>query len=533
MALAALTEEAAVNLSATVEEEPTSYEEAINSPEGVEWRRAMEEEMSSLHVNGTWTLEKPPHGTKLLPVKWVYKKKRGADGQVLRYKGRLVVKGFAQRKGIDYNEVFAPVAKYSTMRALLAKAAAEGLHLHQLDVKTAFLNGDLEEDIWMQQPPGFSGGEGLACHLKKSLYGLKQAPRAWNSCLLKELEALGYRAVDADACLFVKETEKDTVWLLVYVDDILLAAKHLATIVAEKAALAGVFDIHDMGKVCRHLGMDITRDLEAGTLTLSQKRMAVEVVAKYGLSDANGRVLPLQTSTKLEPAKPGEPLLDTSKYAYAEAIGSLMYLVVCTRPDLAQAVGALARHVNKPTWQHWLCLKGVLRYLAGTLDLGITYSKSKPVLEAYCDADYAGDVDSRKSTSGFVFLMHGGAMSWGSHLQTVVAASTTEAEFIAAASATKEALWLHSLLKALGRPVATIDIKCDNQGAIKVMKHPIASKRTKHIDVAYKFACFYVRRGDVAFQYCATAVMVADIMTKPLPQAKFEFCRSNMGMRHI
>ncbi len=184
----------------------------------------MEEEMTSLYANNTWELKKPPPGTKLLPVMWIYKLKLGAKGKVERHKARLVVKGCAQREGIDYNEVYAPVAKHTTMRALLAKAVAEGLHVHQLDVKTAFLNGDLEEDIWMQQPPGFSVDGGLACHLKKSLYGLKQAPRAWNKRLTEELESQGFVVSDADPCLFIRHLKDDTLFLLVWVDDILLVA---------------------------------------------------------------------------------------------------------------------------------------------------------------------------------------------------------------------------------------------------------------------------------------------------------------------
>ena len=214
--------------------------------------------------------------------------------------------GCAQREGIDYNEVYAPVAKHTTMRALLAKAVAEGLHVHQLDVKTAFLNGDLEEDIWMQQPPGFSVDGGLACHLKKSLYGLKQAPRAWNKRLTEELESQGFVVSDADPCLFIRHLKDDTLFLLVWVDDILLVAGNEKNILSIKDNLSKEFALHDLGPVKRHLGMEVHRDWDSCTLTLSQKHLTSELVAKFGLEDAKGRDIPLSPAVKLTTARSEE-----------------------------------------------------------------------------------------------------------------------------------------------------------------------------------------------------------------------------------
>ena len=226
-------------------------------------------------------------------------------------------------------------------------------------------------------------------------------------------------------------------------------------------------------------------------------------------------------------------MLDTTSYSYAEVVGSLLYLSVCTRPDIAQAVGAQARHVSKPTMRHWLALKGVLRYLAGTQDYGLVFTGSKSSLEVYCDADYAGDPDTRRSTTGYVFIMYGGVVSWSSRLQPSVALSTAEAEYMAAATATKEALWLRILLKDQECQDETVNIKCDNQGAIQLGKNPIASQRSKHIDVRYHFVREHVQSGDVIFKYCATQEMVADILTKPLPRAKFVFCREKMGVMKL
>ena len=236
---------------------------------------------------------------------------------------------------------------------------------------------------------------------------------------------------------------------------------------------------------------------------------------------------PLSTSTKL--TKEGEPL-DQETYGYSSIIGSLMYLSVCTRPDISQAVGVLARYMAQPTTMHWQAAKGVLRYLAGTADYGITFGGTKTGLEAYTDADYAGDIDTRRSTTGYVYILNGGAISWSSRLQQTVAASTTEAEYMASAFAIKEGLWLRKLFNDLKLGINVIDINADNQSAIKLLKNPVFSMRSKHIDVIYHFARERVNRGEVRFSYVRTESMVADALTKPLPASKFQYCRNAMGV---
>lgn len=241
--------------------------------------------------------------------------------------------------------------------------------------------------------------------------------------------------------------------------------------------------------------------------------------------------MPLSVGTVLQRASDDADLLDTSQYSYSGLIGSLLYLAVCTRPDIAQAVGALARYMAQPTTAQWKAALGVLRYLSSTADQGIVFGGGKG-LAGYSDADYAGDPDSRRSTTGYVFLLYGGAISWSSRLQPTVAQSTVEAEYMAAASAVKEALWIRKLLHDLGIDhVGAVQLYSDNQGALQLLKHPIASQRSKHIDVMHHFARERVARGEVVFAYCPTGVMVADAMTKPLPESKFVYCRSGMGMR--
>ena len=514
------------------EGEPSSYQEAMRAPEAEKWRFAMEEEMASLRANGTWDLVSLPPGVKPIPCKWVYKLKRDADGNVERYKARLVVKGFMQREGIDYNEVFAPVSKHTSLRTLLSIVAEQNLEVEHLDVKTAFLNGELEEDIYMTQPQGYEeGGPGLVCHLRKTLYGLRQAPRAWHARLKQELEAAGYQASEADPGLFVLHNKTHTVYVLVYVDDILIAGPARANLTPIKTSLQQAFDVRDLGDVGWFLGMKIERDRTAGTLKISQSSMTQDLVTKFSLNEAKPKTTPLSASLKLSKSD-GELLQGQDKHNYSELVGSLLYLSVCTRPDIAQAVGALSRFMACPTTVHWQAAKGVLRYLAGTTDMGITFtSAASGELQGYCDADYAGDIDTRRSTTGYVFVLNGGAISWSSRLQHTVAVSTAEAEYMAAAHAVKEALWLRKLLADLGKADGrAVQLWCNNQAALKLLKHPISSNRSKHIDVIYHFARERVARNEVVFSYCPTDRMIADCLTKAVPEQQFSVCLVGMGM---
>ncbi|WIA41017.1 hypothetical protein OEZ86_004655 [Tetradesmus obliquus] len=510
--------------------EPQTYEEALNSENAEQWRQAMDEEMASLYSNNTWALEEPPPGITPIPVKWVFKVKRDAHGNIERFKARLVAKGFKQREGIDYDEVFAPVGKHSTMRAFIAMVAELGMEFHHLDIKTAFLNGELAEHerVFIMQPPGYENGSGLACHLVKTLYGLKQAPRAWHERLHKELEILGFKASDADPSLFIQNNKTSNTYLLTYVDDILIAAPTISAVESIKRSLMSVFDARDLGETNHYLGINIIRDRGSGTIKLSQELMIREVVEHYGLTEAKTLSTPLSHSIKLS-AGDGD-LLDTETYPYSQLIGKLMYIMVCTRPDIAYAVGALARYMSKPRMPHWQAARGLVRYLAGTADYGITYGTSKGELVGYCDADYAGDVDTRRSTTGYVFMKGGGAITWQSKRQQTVAGSTTEAEYMAAAGAVKEGLFLRKLEGALNNKIGSINILADNQSAIKLLRNPISSLRSKHIDVIHHFARERVMRKEVTFSYVKTDDQLADIMTKALPAPKHDKCTAGMGV---
>eukprot|EP00877_Chromochloris_zofingiensis_P010261 jgi/Chrzof1/5489/Cz16g05060.t1 len=411
----------------------------------------------------------------------------------------------------------------------MAKAAEEDMELHKLDVKTAFLQGNLEEDVWIQQPRGYEEGSSeLACHLHKPLYGLKQAPRAWHQRLQQELLAVGYTASAADPSLYWYCINGDYVYLLVYVDDILIAAKQLESVKAVKQQLLGLFESRDLGEATSYLGMSIQRNRQTGIIKIGHRLMITELLERYGAVDSKIKSVPLSPSIKLAKDE-GDPL-DKEHYPYSQLVGSLMYLAITSRPDLAFSVGALARYMSCPTTVHWQAAKGVLRYLGGTLDYGITFGSDSNDLIGYCDADYAGDTDTRKSTSGYIFILHGGAITWSSKRQATVAASTTEAEYMAAAAAVKEALWLRTLLSELQLDIDNITIMADNQSAIKLLRNPISSMRTKHIDVAYHFARERVVRKEVVFRFVSTQNMVADIMTKALSEVKHVRCCKGMGV---
>ncbi len=521
---------ASISGSAEVHKPSTIYE-AWDSDQGLQWRQATNEEMESLLANNTWELVDQPSGAKVVPVKWVFNVKTTASGDIERYKARLVAKGYEQEAGVDYNEVYAPVSKHATMRSVLSLVAAKDWELHQLDIKTAFLHGELEEDIYIQQPPGYEeGGPAVVCKLKKALYGLRQAPRAWHNRLAKELEKMGFQPSDADPGLWLQRGDGGRILMIVYVDDLLVAGRTEAEVKAIKKQIKEIFDARDLGEAKYFLGMEIERNRINKTIKLSQKKYVKGVLEKYSMEDAKPAKVPLKTATKL--TKEDGELLDTRVYPYSELVGALLYAAVCTRPDISQAVGALARYMAEPRKPHWEAAKGVLRYLQGSSEFGLHLGgDAQEGLVGYSDADYAGDLDTRRSTTGYVFKLFGGTVSWASRMQPTVAVSTTEAEYMAAAYAVKEALWLRKLMHDFGVEIPAVKVFGDNQGALKLLKHPIASMRSKHIDVMHHFARDRVARGEVVFEYCSTEFMAADCLTKPVPAPKLAVCCELMNVR--
>ncbi|GIL67494.1 hypothetical protein Vafri_20882 [Volvox africanus] len=518
--------------AAIIEEvpEPATYQEATNGPNAEEWRRAMDEEITAQLTNGTWELAKPPPGARILPCRWVYKIKRAEDGGIERFKARLVAKGYEQRAGIDYGEVFAPTSRFASLRTLLAVAAAKGMQIHQLDVSTAFLNGELEEELWMEQPPGYESADPeQACRLLRSIYGLKQAPHCWYVKLVTELDKLGFKPSKSDPALFIKKDEKEIVYLLIHVDDFLTTSSDEELIKKVKAAIGEVFKIRDLGEAKVFLEMEISRGVN-GEVKLSQQRYIEALLQRHQLVDAKPRTTPLPPGSRVLPAEDGDTeLADSTKYR--ALIGELNYLATSTRPDIAQAMSVLARFMEKPSKAHMGLALGVLRYLAGTKDIGLCFGGGRELTMAgYSDSDWAGDPATRRSTTGYVFTLGGAAISWNSQLQRTVAASSVEAEYQATSAAVREALWLRKLAGELGLGSDAIEFRTDSQGAMSLGNNPITSARSKHIDVQHHLVRERVSRREVALSYCSTEDMVADVLTKALGEIKFKKCIKAMGL---
>jgi hypothetical protein len=495
------------------------------------WEEAIASEIASLEANGTWQRVTLPPNKTPIPTKWVLKVKTDGTNKLERCKARLVAKGYRQQEGIDYTEVYAPVGHYTTLRALLAKVAATNMELHLLDFKTAFLNGVLEEEVYIQPPPGpfnLNVGPGQALKLDKAIYGLKQAPRTWHQRLDQELTKLGLTESIADPGLYIDSSLG--IYVLVYVDDLLIAAPTESAVKAIKDKLLAAFPARDLGEAQLFLGISITRNRAQKTIKLHQSKGIGQLLDNYGLSSANPKAIPMSTGLQLTVGE-GDPLEAEQAANYRSLVGTLLYLSNCTRPDIAYSASSLARYMAQPTTAHWAAAKGVARYIAGSADAGLVFSGSSSLeLEGYCDADYAGDPDTRRSTTGYVFLAGGAAISWTSKRQPIVTASTTEAEYVAAAAAVKEALWLNKLKGDLQLGSNPPLINADNQSALKLLRNPVASQRSKHIDVAYKFARERVNRGEVLFKYISTNAMVADCLTKAVSREVHAMCCMRMGL---
>jgi len=456
---------------------PKSYQEAVTGPQGNEWKKGIQEEMNSLNKMKTWDLVELPKGRRALGSKWVLTIKDRADG-TKRYKARLVVKGYMQEEGIDYQETFAPVIKIQTLRILLGIGNQRGMIIHQMDVKTAFLNGFLEEDIYMEQPEGYRlKGEGrkLVCKLNRSLYGLKQSPRVWNRTFDKFLVELGFSRCLGDEATYVRGVGKNQVYLGVYVDDLVVMSEVSDKVLEVKQALTSKFEMADLGEVSTILGIRVLRDVKSGELTLDQSKYVGQVLKKFGMENAKPVVTPLVVGTKLSKsdcALTKEDREEMKEKPYRSVVGSLMYLMICTRPDLAASIGILSRFLENPGVDHWEAVKRVLRYLQLTKDKCLKFVKHPVmVFDGYVDSDWGGCPDTRKSTGAYVFRLGGTAISWASKRQSSVALSSCEAEYMAACQASKEAVWLGNFLEELGIPrEGALNIQTDSQSALQLMK---------------------------------------------------------------
>ena len=504
----------------------------MSSEYSVLWKAAADAEYQSLIENKTWELVKLPDNRSVIGCKWIFKVKYGDQGQVERFKGRLVAKGYSQKYGIDYDETFSPVVRFDSIRALLAFAVQKKMLIHQMDVVAAFLHGDLEEDIYMEQPEGYviPGKEDMVCKLKKSLYGLKQSPRCWNQAFTESLKSLNFTQSQAEPCIFIRRSSDEAKLSIIalYVDDLIIVTTTEAEMNEIKASLRQNFKMTDMGSLHFCLGVSIKQC--ADMIKLSQKHYIEKLLKRYELDDANPVCTPMDLNVRLM-ADDGHSKL-TDKVKYQSMVGSLLYVAIATRPDISQAVGAVSKYNAEPSEAHLTAVKRILRYLKGTIDLSLQYRCTENLeVSGYSDADWASDMDSRRSTTGNVFMIAGGAVSWLSQKQSTVALSTAESEYIALSSAAQETVWLRQLLADIGEHCSkAVTVWEDNQAAIGLTRNPIGHKRTKHIDIKYHFVREHVQDGTLLVKYCNTKDMLADILTKPLPKGQFEYLRHKLGI---
>ncbi|KAL0431973.1 UNVERIFIED_CONTAM: Retrovirus-related Pol polyprotein from transposon TNT 1-94 [Sesamum radiatum] len=517
-------------LTYVLENEPRTINEALSSPEAPFWKEAINSEIESIMQNHTWELMDLPPGSTPLGCKWILKRKYKADGSIDKYKARLVAKGFKQKEGLDFFDTYSPVTRITSIRVLIAIAALYDLEIHQMDVKTAFLNGELDEEIYMEQPEGFvvPGQEKKVCRLVKSLYGLKQAPKQWHEKFDRTMLSNGFKINECDKCVYVKSSHNSFIIVCLYVDDMLIMGSNRDVILTTKRMLTKHFDMKDMGLADVILGIKISKTSDG--LALSQSHYIENILKKFKAYDSPPAKTPVDLNLHLAKNK-GE---SEGQIEYSRIIGSLMYIMNCTRPDIAYAVNKLSRFTSNPSKNHWKGLIRVLRYLKYTSNYGLHYTRYPAVLEGYSDANWISDSKDTKSTSGYVFTIGGGAVSWKSSKQTCIARSTMESEFIALDKAGEEAEWLRNFLEDIPcwtKPVPAIMIHCDSQSAIGRAQSGMYNGKSRHIRRRHNTIRQLISSGIISIDYIKSKENLADPLTKGLSRDQVYCLSRGMGLK--
>jgi transposase InsO family protein len=510
--------------------DPVTYEEAMTLNNADDWREAMNDEISSLIKNETWKLVDLPLNKKPISNGWIYKTKYKANEEIDRFKARLVIKGCAQVYGIDYQETFSPVVKYDSIRVILAIAAAKKLKLKQFDIKTAFLYGDIEEEIYMKQPIGYEDGSTQVCKLQRSLYGLKQAPRCWNKKFKTMLTNFNLKETRADSCVFISKKNKQLLIVAIFVDDGLIAATDNELVNDLVRFLKENFETKE-GDLNQFLGIEVDQKID-GSIFIHQTSYCKHILSKFNMEGANVVHIPTDPQHSLDTtALESTPV---EGVPYREAVGSLLYLSQITRPDITFAVNLVSRYLEKPKKVHWNAVKRIFKYLKSTPNYGLLYSSDMKIeVIGYSDADYAGDITTRRSTSGSTFIIGKGIVAWCSQRQKSVSLSTTESEYIALSQAVQELTWLMLLISDLLETQGDTPIMyADNQSAIRLVKNPEFHKRTKHIDVRYHYIREKYADGKFILEYVKSKDQLADIMTKPIPREQFQYLRARLQIQN-
>ena len=502
--------------------EPKTYKQAISCPEKDKWILAMEKELLSIENNKTWSLEELPQGRTAVGCRWVFKIKQGVE-ENSKYKARLVAQGFTQKFGIDYEEVFAPVTRSATFRTLLSVASSRKLFIKQYDVKSAFLNGTLNEEIFMKCPPNLQQ-ENKVLRLHKSLYGLKQAARVWNQTFHKVMLEERFIQSKFDECLYIFKNNSNVCYAIVHVDDMIFASNSISLIESKTSALNKSFELKCLGDVKNYLSIEVAKDKD-GVYSISQTSYIEKVASQFGLTETKGSKYPLDPGYhKLEDDKE----LDSNE-KYRKLIGMLLYISTNSRPDISAAVGILSQRVSRPRELDYVEALRIVKYLVSTKHerLLMLNSQDTTPLTAFADSDWAEERETRKSISGIICKIFGASVAWSSRKQNIVSTSTTESEFYALAESVKEVQWLRNILLDLHINVPLpITIHSDNQSTIKMIENSKFSARTKHIDVRLHFVRDCVSNGTIKLKYCPSEDNVADLLTKPLAGVKMKHLRN-------
>jgi hypothetical protein len=479
----------------------------------------------------TWKLAKWPLDQSVVSCRWVFAVKYGTDGCPERFKARLVARGFTQQFGVDYEDTFAPVICFESLRVLFAVAAKEKMLIHMLDAQNPYLNSDLDKEIYMEVPEGVENAErGEVCMLLKSLYGLKQSANLWNKRISSILQTFGFEPVTAEPSIFI---DKRGVIIALYVDDLLIFAKNESDIEQVKNQVKKAHIMKDMGEVSKVLGIHVTKPNNTGSVRINQNHYIHQILVEFGMENAKPASTPMSSSIKLDD-ETSKILSRDDHELYRRIIGKLMFAAVAVRIDIALAVNRLSQYLSEPRRVHLLAAKHVLRYLKGSPNLGILY-KSTPVsnLVGYTNAAYA-NARQFKSTTSFCYTINGAPVSWTSKRQSITAQSTTESEYIALSEAGKQAVWLRHLLYALRKSHVYTEkpttIYADNQGSINLSANPIFHSRTKHIQVRYHAIREYIENNEIRVQFIPTDRMLADGLTKGLDHVKFARMIEGLGL---
>lgn len=520
-----------LNAETFIQNDPVSISGAQQRHDWNNWKDAIDAEYKALTKNGTWILCDLPPGRNPISCKWTFKLKRKANGDVDKYKARLVARGFTQEKGFDYSETYSPTAKLTTFRVLMATANHFGYYIGQMDVNSAFLNGELKEEIYMQQPEGFIKDKSKVCKLIKSLYGLKQASRVWYQRFDEFIIRKGFKRCESDQCLYTKFENNDVQYILLFVDDLIIISNTMDNVKTIKRTLGKEFEMTDIEKVESYLGIHIQQDRENGIISLGQPQYMKNLLKKFKMENCKSAATPMEVGLNLPIVN--DAVGNENNQPYRQLIGCLIHATQTIRPDLCASTFYLSRFQHCYTDEHFTHAKRILRYIQGTGDLKLIYNRNEnaDILAGYSDSDWAGDQNDRKSTSGYIFKVFGNVVSWSSNKQSTISLSSTEAEYYALAEAICETKWLRNLLSEMGIECANATtIFEDNQSCIRAAENPRTRKRMKHIDIKYKFIHDAIEKKEINIEYIPSSEQIADIMTKSLGKNLFQKHRASLNL---